>query len=133
MEQATERIGFWIDTDQAYFTLDNDYIESVCGPSVRSSTRGWRGGSPRSPTARATGPRSSHEVAVGYKDDIDPSVFVRASRSRARRACPLLGWTTTLTLLSNAVLAVHPDVEYARVRRGDEVLILALPPWSGSG
>ena len=70
-------------------------------------------------------------MAVGYKDVVDPSVRTRFGRGRGGRV--LLGWTTTpWTLLSNAALAVHPDVEYARVRRGDEVLILALPPWSGS-
>ena len=127
--RLTERIGFWIDTDDAYFTLDNDYIESVWW-SLRQVfdkgllTEGHRvvPYCPRDGTAL-----SSHEVALGYKDVVDPSVFVRFP-VEDEDGVSLLGWTTTpWTLLSNAALAVHPDVEYARVRVGDEVLILALP------
>ena len=132
--RLTERIGFWIDTDQAYFTLDNDYIESVWWSLRQVFDKGLLSEGhrvvpycPRDGTAL-----SSHEVAVGYKDVVDPSVFVRFPVA-GEEGVSLLGWTTTpWTLLSNAALAVHPDVEYARVRRGDEVLILALPPWSGS-
>ncbi|MFL5868358.1 MAG: isoleucine--tRNA ligase [Thermoleophilaceae bacterium] len=127
--RLTERIGFWIDTDDAYFTLDNDYIESVWW-SLRQVfdkgllTEGHRvvPYCPRDGTAL-----SSHEVALGYKDVVDPSVFVRFP-VKDEDGVSLLGWTTTpWTLLSNAALAVHPDVEYARVRVDDEVLILALP------
>ena len=77
--RLTERIGFWIDTDQAYFTLDNDYIESVWWSLRQVFDRGLLSEGhrvvpyrPRDGTAL-----SSHEVAVGYKDVVDPSVFVR--------------------------------------------------------
>jgi isoleucyl-tRNA synthetase len=127
--RLTERIGFWIDTDQAYFTLDNGYIESVWWSLRQVFDKGLLSEGhrvvpycPRDGTAL-----SSHEVALGYKDVVDPSVFVRFPVA-GEEGVSLLGWTTTpWTLLSNAALAVHPDVEYARVRRGDEVLILALP------
>jgi isoleucyl-tRNA synthetase len=125
--RLTERIGFWIDTDDAYFTLSNDYIESVWW-SLREV---WRRGllyeghkvvpyCPRCGTAL-----SSHEVAQGYRDVVDPSVYVRFP-VRGEEGVSLVGWTTTpWTLLSNAALAVHPDVTYARVRVGDERLIVA--------
>ena len=125
--RLTERIGFWIDIDNAYVTMSNDYIESVWW-SLREV---WRRGllyeghkvvpyCPRCGTAL-----SSHEVAQGYRDVVDPSVYVRFP-VRGEEGVSLLGWTTTpWTLLSNAALAVHPDVTYARARVGDERLILA--------
>jgi isoleucyl-tRNA synthetase len=126
-DRLTERIGFWIDTDDAYVTLSNDYIESVWW----SLKEVWKKGllaegqrvvpyCPRCGTAL-----SSHEVALGYRDVVDPSVFVRFPVS-GEEGVSLLGWTTTpWTLVSNAALAVHPDVTYAHVRSGDEKLILA--------
>src|SRR5262249_5820714 len=68
---------------------------------------------------------SSHEVALGYRDTIDPSVYVRFPLA-GEPGVSLLGWTTTpWTLLSNAALAVNPDVEYVRARSGGETYILA--------
>ena len=125
--RLTERIGFWIDTDQAYYTLDDDYIESVWW----SLKQVWEAGllyeghkvvpyCPRCGTAL-----SSHEVAQGYKDVVDPSVYVRFPL-RDEPGVSLLAWTTMpWTLLPNAALAVDPEVTYVRARLGDEVLILA--------
>jgi len=129
----TERIGFWIDTDDAYYTLDDDYIESVWWGLKQV----WEAGllyeghkvvpyCPRCGTAL-----SSHEVALGYKDVIDPSAYVRFP-VRGEPGVSLLGWTTTpWTLLSNAALAVNPDVTYVRAHvdthegTGGEQLIIA--------
>src|SRR3954466_467143 len=127
--RLTERIGFWIDTGDAYFTLDNDYIESVWWSLRQAFDQGLLSEGhrvvpycPRDGTAL-----SSHEVALGYKDVVDPSVFVRFP-VKGEEGVSLLGWTTTpWTLLSNAALAVHPEVDYARVRQGDETFILAAP------
>jgi isoleucyl-tRNA synthetase len=127
--ELTERIGFWIDTDAAYYTLTNEYVESVWW----SLKQVWEKGllteghkvvpyCPRCGTAL-----SSHEVALGYKDIVDPSVYVKFPL-RSAPSTSFLGWTTTpWTLLSNAALAVHPDVTYAYTRVGDEVLVLAEP------
>ena len=128
-ERLTERIGFWVDTDDAYVTYSNDYIESVWW----SLKEIWKKGllyqgykvvpyCPRCGTAL-----SSHEVALGYRDRVDPSVFVRFP-VRGEPGVSLLGWTTTpWTLLSNAALAVHPDVTYLRARVDDETVIVAEP------
>ncbi|HEX8646378.1 MAG TPA: isoleucine--tRNA ligase, partial [Thermoleophilaceae bacterium] len=127
--RLTERIGFWVDTDDAYFTLTDDYIESVWW-SLREI---WRRGllyqghkvvpyCPRCGTAL-----SSHEVAQGYRDVVDPSVFVRFP-VKGEDGVSLLGWTTTpWTLVSNAALAVAPDVTYVRARVNGERLIVAEP------
>jgi len=125
--RLTERIGFWIDTDDAYLTMDDDYVESVWW----SLKEVWKRGlleegrrvvpyCPRCGTAL-----SSHEVALGYRDVVDPSVYVRFP-VRGEDGVAFLGWTTTpWTLISNAALAVAPDVTYVRARVGDETLILA--------
>ncbi|MGH2780928.1 MAG: class I tRNA ligase family protein, partial [Thermoleophilaceae bacterium] len=127
--QLTERIGFWIDTGDAYFTLDDDYVESVWWSLKQVFEKGLLTEGhkvvpycPRCGTAL-----SSHEVALGYRDVVDPSVYVRFPL-RDDPGVALLAWTTTpWTLLSNAALAVHPDVTYVRARVGEDVLILAEP------
>jgi isoleucyl-tRNA synthetase len=125
--RLTERIGFWIDTEDAYLTMDNDYIESVWW----SLKEVWKKGlleegrrvvpyCPRCGTAL-----SSHEVALGYRDVVDPSVYVRFP-VKGEDGVSFLGWTTTpWTLISNAALAVHPDVTYVRARVDGETLIIA--------
>src|SRR6185312_8362094 len=127
--RLTERIGFWVDVDDAYVTYHNDYIESVWW----SLKEIWKKGllyqgykvvpyCPRCGTAL-----SSHEVALGYRDRVDPSVFVRFPL-RNEQGISFLGWTTTpWTLLSNAALAVSPDVTYVHARVGHELLIVAEP------
>ena len=127
--RLTERIGFWLDTGNAYYTLDNDYIESVWWSLKQVYDKGLLEEGqrvvpycPRCGTAL-----SSHEVALGYRDVIDPSVYVRFPL-RGQDGVSLLAWTTMpWTLLPHAAIAVDPDVTYARVRVGDERLILAEP------
>ena len=145
-ERMTERMGFWVDMGNAYYTLDNAYIESVWHLLKTIWDKGllYRGYKvvPYDPRIGAT--LSSHEVSLGYREVEDPSVYVRfpvadetlagdgplpAGRGDDHedgRKVSLLVWTTTpWTLPSNLALAVHPDVDYAWVRDGDEVFILA--------
>jgi isoleucyl-tRNA synthetase len=139
--RLTERIGFWIDLDDPYVTLTNTYIESVWW-SLRKI---WDDGRlyeaykvvpycPRDGTAL-----SSHEVALGYEDVEDPSVYVRLPvvevppsdqipESPVQVGDALLVWTTTpWTLISNAAVATGAEIEYVRASPpgSDEVLILA--------
>jgi isoleucyl-tRNA synthetase len=127
--ELTERIGFWLDTDDAYYTLDNEYIESVWWSLKQVWDQGllYEGHKVVPYCPRCGTALSSHEVAQGYKDVVDPSVFVRFP-VKGEEGVSLLGWTTTpWTLLSNAALAVHPDVDYVRARVGEEQLIVAAP------
>src|SRR4051812_8173620 len=136
--RLTERIAFWIDLDDPYATLTNEYIESVWW----SLRRIWDDGRlyeahkvvpycPRDGTAL-----SSHEVAQGYRDDEDPSVYVRLPVKELPEGSPLepgdqlLVWTTTpWTLISNAAVAVGPEIEYVRARPAgsEEVAVVAAP------
>jgi isoleucyl-tRNA synthetase len=125
--RLTERIAFWVDTDEAYFTLDDDYIESVWWSLKQVWEKGllYEGHKVVPYCPRCGTALSSHEVASGYKDVEDPSVYVRFP-VQSEEGVSLLGWTTTpWTLLSNAALAVHPDVSYVRAQVNGETFILA--------
>jgi isoleucyl-tRNA synthetase len=131
--RLTERIGFWIDLDDPYVTLENDYIESVWW-SLRKlwdDERLYEGHKVVPYCPRCGTALSSHEVALGYQDVSDPSIYVRfplLGENGGEAGESLLVWTTTpWTLPGNEAVAVAPEVTYARVKVGDEVLILAQP------
>jgi isoleucyl-tRNA synthetase len=123
----TERIGFWIDTDDAYYTLSNEYIESVWWGLKQVYDQGLLTEGhrvvpycPRCGTAL-----SSHEVADAYRATTDPSVFVKFPL-KDDPSVSLLAWTTMpWTLVPHAAIAVDPAVTYARAKLGDDRFILA--------
>jgi isoleucyl-tRNA synthetase len=127
--ELTERIGFWLDTDEAYYTLTNEYIESVWWSLKQVFDNGLLTEGhqvvpycPRCGTAL-----SSHEVALGYRDVVDPSVYVRFPL-KDDSSVSLLAWTTMpWTLVPHAAIAVDPEVTYVHARLGDDRLILAEP------
>ncbi len=121
----TERIGFWIDLDDAYRTLDSTYVESVWWALKTIWEKGllYEGHKvvPYCPSCGTA--LSSHEVALGYKDVTDPSVYVRfpvvEDGGPVQRGDELLVWTTTpWTLVSNAAVAVDPELTYVRAKTG---------------
>jgi isoleucyl-tRNA synthetase len=119
--RLTERIGFWIDLDDAYRTLDESYIESVWWALAQIDRRGllYEGHkvSPYCPRCETT--LSSHEVAQGYKDVVDPSVYLKLPVPGHEEK--LLVWTTTpWTLPGNVAVAVSPSATYAKVRMDDD-------------
>jgi isoleucyl-tRNA synthetase len=124
--RLTERIGFWIDLDNAYRTLDESYIESVWWALAQIHERGllYEGHKvvPYCPRCETT--LSSHEVALGYQDIVDPSVFLKLPVMGGEEK--LLVWTTTpWTLPGNVAVAVSPTATYVKVRVGDEMFVLA--------
>ncbi len=121
--RLTERIGFWIDLDDAYRTLDPDYVESVWWALKTINDKGLLYEKlkvvPYCPRDQVT--LSSHELGQPdvYQDVLDPSVYVRLpvteSSGAAQTGDELLVWTTTpWTLVSNAAVAVDPELSYAR-------------------
>ena len=131
----TDRMGFWVDFDEAYWTMSPEYVESVWW----SLKEIWKKGllvqdhrvAPYCPRC-GTG-LSDHELAQGYETVTDPSVFVRfpiTSGDLVALKASLLVWTTTpWTLVSNTAIAVHPDVEYVAIEVTEEdtteVLVVA--------
>jgi isoleucyl-tRNA synthetase len=131
-EELTRRMGYWVDTEDAYRTMNPSYIESVWWSLKQIYDKGLLVEDHRvAPYCPRCGTGlSDHEVAQGYQTVVDPSVYVRfpiTSGEWAGRAS-LLVWTTTpWTLVSNTAVAAHPDVTYVVARAGDEVLVVAEP------
>jgi isoleucyl-tRNA synthetase len=129
----TERIGYWLDLDDAYVTCTNGYIESVWWGVKKFWDAGLlsRGHRIQPYCPRCGTPLSSHEVSQGFDDADDPSVVVRfrvapGEKAGAGGGVSFLVWTTTpWTLLSNAALAVGAGIAYVTVRQGAERFILA--------
>ena len=124
----SERMAFWQDYDNAYWTLSPEYIQSVWWALSEMWNQGlvYKGFRVAPYCSRCATPLSSHELAQGYRDNVpDPSVFIRF-RLKKDPTTAILAWTTTpWTLPGNVALAVDEDIDYVKVRAGDENLILA--------
>ena len=132
-ERFTERMGYWTSLDDAYVTFTNDYIESIWWVLKQFWEKNllYKGYKVVPYCARCGTALSSHEVALGYKDVKDPSIFVRFPL-RDKPGVYFLVWTTTpWTLPANVALAIGEDVDYVQVEgqigegEGTEQLILA--------
>lgn len=126
-EKFTERIGYWVNFKEAYYTFNNSYIETLWSVLSHVEKRKllykdykvlpW---CPRCGTAL-----SSHELAQGYQDVKDISLYVKF-KVVGEENTYFLAWTTTSwTLPGNVALAVGKNIEYVKVKVGDEFLILA--------
>jgi isoleucyl-tRNA synthetase len=135
--RLTERIGFWIDLDDAYKTLDPGYVESVWWALKEIDKRGllYEKLKVVPYCTRCGTTLSSHELGQPdvYRDVVDPSVYVRlpvtTAAGHAQEGDELLVWTTTpWTLVSNAAVAVDAELTYVRARTpGGPVQIVAEP------
>ncbi len=134
-EKMSERIGFWLDYSDPYVTYSNNYVESVWWAlrTLFDKDLLYRGHKILPYCPRCGTALSSHEVAQGYKDVKDPSVYIaldlggKTSDGPRRR---ILVWTTTpWTLVSNVALAVNPELSYVELTKlkgdGSETVILA--------
>ncbi|MFP3897885.1 MAG: isoleucine--tRNA ligase [Dehalococcoidia bacterium] len=145
-QAMTERLGYWLDMKHPYITLDNRYVES-CWWIIKQLWdkdliyQGYKV-TPHCPRCGTT--ISSHEVAQGYKEADDPSVYIKfrveadsldrdnrlrtvlASFGALRKPVFLLAWTTTpWTLPGNTALAVAPHAAYSVMESGEDCLIMA--------
>jgi len=126
-DDLTRRIGYWLDLDKAYITCSNDYIESVWWILSQFWEKGliYQGHRIVPYCPRCGTPLSSHEVAQGYEEVSDPSVYVKI-KLEGKPNTYFLVWTTTpWTLISNVALAVGVDLDYVKVKHKGEELILA--------
>lgn len=128
-ERLTERLGFWVNLQDAYVTYHQDYVESVWYILKNLFDRGllYEGHKIVWWWAQGGTALSSGEVGQGYREVADPSVYVRFPLVDDP-ATSLVAWTTTpWTLPSNQFAAVHPELTYAKVRdtEDDSYLLLA--------
>ncbi|GAB2757881.1 isoleucine--tRNA ligase [Nocardioides pakistanensis] len=136
-EEMTERMGYWVDTDDPYRTMDSSYVESVWWALKQIYDKGLLVEDYRvAPYCPRCGTGlSDHELAQGYETVTDPSVYVRFPLTSGEYAgsadspgASLLVWTTTpWTLVSNTAVAAHPEVDYVVATDGTETLIVAEP------
>src|SRR3989338_5661378 len=126
--RLTDRMAFWIDLDNPYITLNNNYIESVWWSlkELYNKKMLYEGHKVVPFCTRCGTPLSSHEVALGYKDIIEESVYV-AFKLKGKGNEYILAWTTTpWTLPGNVALAVGEKIDYVKVKLEDgDNLILA--------
>ncbi len=133
-EWITRRIGYWLDLDNPYITYTPEYVESIWWILAKFFKEGliYKGHKVLPYCARCGTGLSDHEVALGYRDVEDPSIYVTM-----KLTSPLTGddkvpddiyflvWTTTpWTLLSNVALAVHKEFDYLLVEHDGKKLIL---------
>jgi len=126
-ERMSERVGFWADMEHPYITYDNNYIESVWWSLKKIHEKGllYKGHKVVPYCPRCGTALSSHEVAQGYKDVEEASVFVKF-KAKDEPETYFLAWTTTpWTLPSNVALCVHPREKYVKAEAGDEMYIMA--------
>ena len=132
-ESMTSRMGYWVDMDQAYWTMDEKYIDSVWWSLKRIFDKGLLVQDHRvSPYCPRCGTGlSDHELAQGYEDVVDASVYVRfpittGSLPAKYSGISLLVWTTTpWTLISNTAAAVNAKVDYvvAQTAAGEYLIV----------
>lgn len=118
-EALTDRIGFWVDLERAYITYENSYIETVWWILNQFWQKDllYQGFKVVPYCPRCGTPLSDHEVALGYEDAEDPSVFVRM-HLKDQPDTSFLVWTTTpWTLPANVAIAAGADVDYVKIER----------------
>ena len=126
----TTRMGYWVNLDEAYWTMAPSYVESVWWALKQIHQAGWLVEDYRvAPYCPRDGTTlSDHELAQGYELDSVRTVYVRLPLTSGPWAgqAALLVWTTTpWTLISNTAAAVNPDVAYVAANNGFETLIVA--------
>ena len=133
-EKITERIAFWLDLEHPYVTYENDYIESIWWILKQVWNKGlfYEANKIVPQCPRCGTALSSHEVAQGYKNIEETSVYikflVKNHKLGLKEKLPvyILSWTTTpWTLPGNVALAVGENIDYAIVKQNNEYLILA--------
>ena len=126
-EKMSSRVGYWVDMDEPYITYNDNYIESIWWAVKQIADKGllYKGHKivpycPRCGTAL-----SSHEVAQGYKDVKEKSIFVKFA-IKGEKDAYFLAWTTTpWTLFSNVALCMNPNENYVKIKANDEIIVMA--------
>jgi len=125
--ELSKKLGMWMDWENPYLTLTDTNIEYVWYFLKRCYEKNWlyKGLRVLPWCPRCGTSLSSHEVASGYKEKTHPAIYVKFPIKDQPNEYLLIYTTTPWTLASNVAVAAHPDLEYVRIKIGEEVLILA--------
>ncbi|MCQ2379828.1 MAG: isoleucine--tRNA ligase [Victivallaceae bacterium] len=126
-EKIVGRMGRWVDFRNGYRTMDRDYMESIWQVFRRLWDMDliYEGYKILPYCPRCATPLSNFEANQGYKDVVDQTVTVRF-RLTDDPTASILAWTTTpWTLPSNLALAVGPEIDYVKIKDGDEFFYMA--------
>lgn len=129
----SNRIGYWLDYQHAYVTCTREYVESVWWllKQLHAKQLLYRGHRVLPYCPRCGTTLSSHELALGYEEVRDKSVYVTVPLDDDSTR-ELVIWTTTpWTLPSNVAVAVHPDLDYGTYRLPNGRLLIAATSRSG--
>lgn len=129
----TSRMGYWVDFDKAYWTMNSSYIESVWWSLKEIHTKGLLVSDYRvSPYCPRCGTGlSDHELSLGYETITDQSIYIKfpvidGGLAKKYKNLSLLVWTTTpWTTISNTAAAVGPKIEYVIAQIEDEHFVIA--------
>ena len=125
--EQSNRLGQWMHWDDSYFTMSDTNIEYIWHFLKKCSENGWlyKGHTSMPWCTRCGTSLSQHELIDSYRDVTHPSIYLRLPiKNRPNEF--LLVWTTTpWTLPANVACAVHPDLDYVKVRQGDRIYYLS--------
>ncbi|MBY8999874.1 MAG: isoleucine--tRNA ligase [Candidatus Heimdallarchaeota archaeon] len=123
----SKRIGFWLDLDNPYITMDESYIESVWWSLKEIYNKGlmYLGYKVVPYCPRCGTPLSTHEVGQGMQETTDPSIFIKFKSLDFDDTYYLVWTTTPWTLISNICLTVHPNINYVQIEYDRKRYILA--------
>ncbi len=125
-ERLTERLGIWMNLERPYITCSDEYIESLWWILKQLWGRGllYQGHKVLPYCPRCGTSLSSHEVALGYRETEDPSVYVKFALKGKEKTFFLVWTTTPWTLVANVALAVGKELEYVEVEGKDETRLI---------
>jgi len=126
-EKMTERIGFWLDMENPYITYDNDYIETLWWIIKQAHEKKllYKGHKVVPQCPRCGTALSSHEVAQGYKNIEEDSVYIKF-KVKGKNNEYILAWTTTpWTLPGNIALAIGEKIDYVKIKQNNDFYYLA--------
>jgi len=123
----SKKLGMWMDWENPYLTLTDTNIEYVWYFLKKCYEKDWlyKGLRVLPWCPRCGTSLSSHEVASGYKEKTHPAIYVKFPIKDKPGEYLLIYTTTPWTLASNVAVAANPDIEYVRLKLGEETFILA--------
>ena len=126
-ERMSERVGYWVDMESPYITYDDNYIESMWWALKKIADKDlmYKGHKIVPYCPRCGTSLSSHEVAQGYKDVKEKSIFVKFPIKGAEGEFFLVWTTTPWTLSSNVALCMNPNENYVKIKANDEIYVIA--------